>query len=260
MAATARRLFAALLLAARPARAAFYSVSAAAGSLASPTALFAALSADATLAVDAALNTTCYADAAAERAAVAAVPAWDLVNGSAKGEPDAVHRLFVFSDFRTAALFMSQAALVFDRNDHHPVQTNVYNSVDVSLSTDDRKCLSTFDVATAGALDAIFARLQAAPRARPRTRAPRPCRPAPPSALPLLRSAAPRSSSAPTGTFSATAQLWRAATPLAAAAGTAQFSERARAAQAGWGAHALGAQVCTAACGAKFHARAAKRL
>lgn len=163
MAATARRLFAALLLAARPARAAFYSVSAAAGSLASPTALFAALSADATFAVDAALNSTCYADAAAERAAVAAVPAWDLVNGSAKGEPDAVHRLFLFQDFRTAALFMSQAALVFDRNDHHPVQTNVYNSVDVSLSTDDRKCLSTFDVATAGALDAIFARLQAAP-------------------------------------------------------------------------------------------------
>ena len=146
----------------RPAAADFVGVSAASGFLATPAALFLSLFSAVTLSTTAGLNSTCYVGAAAERAAVAAIPLWDLVNGSAAGAPDAVHRLFLFADFRTCFLFMSQAAAVFDRNDHHPVQTNVYNQVDMVLSTDDRKCLSTFDVATAAALDAIFARRTAA--------------------------------------------------------------------------------------------------
>ena len=145
----------------RPAAADFFGVSAASGVLATPSYLFTSLLASTTLSATAGLNSTCFVGAAAERAAVAAIPLWDLVNGSATGAPDAVHRLFKFADFRTCFLFMTQAAVVFDKNDHHPVQSNVYNQVDMTLSTDDRKCLSTFDVATAGALDAIFARLTA---------------------------------------------------------------------------------------------------
>ena len=43
-----------------------------------------------------------------------------LVNASAAGAPDAVHRLFLFADFRTCFLFMSQAAAVFDRDPPTP--------------------------------------------------------------------------------------------------------------------------------------------
>ena len=151
-----------LQLLALPARAVVYSVASTTGALASPTALFASLFSWVTLAADEAVTSTCYASAADVRAAMAAIPQWRFVNSSLTGgASDAAWRLYNFSNFRDAFAFMTEGAPVFDKNDHHPVWTNVYNTVNVSMSTDDRKCLSTFDVATALALDRIYAAVTA---------------------------------------------------------------------------------------------------
>jgi len=142
----------------------FVDVTGASGFLASPSELFNSLAADTTRAQNAGVNSTCYASRAAGLAAmVATAPLWDYVNGS--GGPDSVHRQYKFDNFRSCYNFMTQAAIVFDVNDHHPVQTNVYNQVDMVFSTDDRKCLSTFDIASARALDLIYVRLTSAPAA-----------------------------------------------------------------------------------------------
>jgi len=48
-----------------------------------------------------------------------------------------LHRSFQFSDFKEAFAFMTKVALVAEKMDHHPNWTNVYNKVDVYLSTHD---------------------------------------------------------------------------------------------------------------------------
>lgn len=44
-------------------------------------------------------------------------------------------RTFNFKDFSQAFSFMTRVALAAEKMDHHPVWTNVYNKVDISLST-----------------------------------------------------------------------------------------------------------------------------
>jgi 4a-hydroxytetrahydrobiopterin dehydratase len=56
------------------------------------------------------------------------LPQWTLHNG-------ALHRSFEFAGFVEAFGFMSQVALLAERNDHHPDWSNVYNRVVVNLST-----------------------------------------------------------------------------------------------------------------------------
>ncbi|MBC9933718.1 4a-hydroxytetrahydrobiopterin dehydratase [Chitinophaga qingshengii] len=48
-----------------------------------------------------------------------------------------LHRAFTFKDFREAFGFMTRVALVAEKMDHHPYWTNVYNKVDIYLSTHD---------------------------------------------------------------------------------------------------------------------------
>jgi len=65
-------------------------------------------------------------------------------------------RSFRFADFSEAFAFMTRVALVAERMNHHPEWTNVYNSVDVALSTHDAGgAITDKDRKLAGAIDRI---------------------------------------------------------------------------------------------------------
>jgi 4a-hydroxytetrahydrobiopterin dehydratase len=86
-----------------------------------------------------------------ERAdALDALPDWDYDEGR-----DAIARRFVFADFPEAFGFMAHVALIAERMDHHPEWSNVWNRVDILLTTHDCGGLSTRDIALAEAIDAI---------------------------------------------------------------------------------------------------------
>ena len=90
---------------------------------------------------------------AAERsAALAQLPGWTLSR-----EGKAIARTFTFADFSEAFGFMARAALLAEQADHHPEWFNVYNRVEVTLTTHDAGGLSTRDVAMAKAMDALVA-------------------------------------------------------------------------------------------------------
>ena len=92
--------------------------------------------------------------AGAERkAALDALHGWAEVSGR-----DAIQRSYRFKDFSEAWGFMSRAALVAEKLDHHPEWTNVWNRVDVTLSTHDAGGLTTLDIALAMALDELARR------------------------------------------------------------------------------------------------------
>lgn len=88
----------------------------------------------------------------AARAAFAAHPEWtlDLDKGSAR-------RLFVFDNFAQAFGFMAQMAVISEAMNHHPEWFNVYNRVDVVLTTHDANGLSQRDLDWATRADAAFA-------------------------------------------------------------------------------------------------------
>lgn len=89
----------------------------------------------------------------ADRQALAAtLPGWTMVEGR-----DALHRRFMFADFAAAWSFMSHVALLAEIQDHHPEWTNVWNRVDITLSTHEAGGLSARDVTLARAIDAIAA-------------------------------------------------------------------------------------------------------
>ena len=68
---------------------------------------------------------------------------------------DALTRRFMFADFVEAFGFMARVALLAERADHHPDGSNVYNRVDILLTTHDAGGLSTRDVALAREIDAL---------------------------------------------------------------------------------------------------------
>ena len=70
---------------------------------------------------------------------------------------DAITRKFVFQDFNQAFGFMTRAALVAEKMDHHPEWFNVYKTVEVTLSTHDAGGLTELDVKLATAMNAIAA-------------------------------------------------------------------------------------------------------
>ncbi len=75
-------------------------------------------------------------------------PQWKPVEGR-----DAVARSFQFGDFNAAFGFMTRVALAAEKADHHPEWFNVYNKVEITLSTHDAGGLSKRDVALAGFID-----------------------------------------------------------------------------------------------------------
>ncbi len=68
---------------------------------------------------------------------------------------DAITRRFTFADFSEAFAFMTRVALLAEKADHHPEWTNVWNRVDVLLTTHDAGGLSQRDVAMAEAIDGV---------------------------------------------------------------------------------------------------------
>lgn len=89
-------------------------------------------------------------EGAARKAALAGLQEWREVDGR-----DAITRKFVFKDFNQAFGFMTRAALVAEKMDHHPEWFNVYKTVDVTLSTHDAGGLTDRDVKLAEAMDKI---------------------------------------------------------------------------------------------------------
>lgn len=82
-------------------------------------------------------------------AALADLPAWSV----ADGDRDAISRTFRFSDFNAAFGFMTRVALKADKMDHHPEWSNVYNRVEVLLTTHDADGVTDLDVQMARFMD-----------------------------------------------------------------------------------------------------------
>lgn len=82
--------------------------------------------------------------------AVAELQGWSAVEGR-----DAIRKEFHFSDFNEAFGFMSRVALRADQMDHHPEWFNVYNRVDVLLSTHDANGVTTLDLELGRFMDTI---------------------------------------------------------------------------------------------------------
>ncbi len=89
---------------------------------------------------------------AARAAALAELTDWQEVEGR-----DAIQKSFKFKDFIEAWGFMNRAALVAEKMNHHPEWFNVYNRVEVVLTTHDCDGLSELDVKLAKRMDGFAA-------------------------------------------------------------------------------------------------------
>jgi len=87
---------------------------------------------------------------AARSGALARLKGWTDVKGR-----DAITKKFVFADFNQAFGFMARVALIAEKLDHHPEWSNVYKTVEVTLSTHDAGGLTELDVNLAEAMDRI---------------------------------------------------------------------------------------------------------
>ncbi|WP_271077138.1 4a-hydroxytetrahydrobiopterin dehydratase [Aurantiacibacter sp. MUD61] len=70
---------------------------------------------------------------------------------------DAIKRTFEFGDFVEAWGFMSRVAILAEKQDHHPEWFNVYNTVEITLTTHDADGLSERDMQLAKDIDALLA-------------------------------------------------------------------------------------------------------
>jgi len=84
----------------------------------------------------------------ARKAALARLSGWSEVSGR-----DAISKKFTFKDFNQAFGFMTRAALVAEKMDHHPEWFNVYKTVEVTLATHDAGGVTELDVKLAEAMD-----------------------------------------------------------------------------------------------------------
>jgi 4a-hydroxytetrahydrobiopterin dehydratase len=83
-------------------------------------------------------------------AALRELAGWKEVQGR-----DAIQRSFKFKNFNEAWGFMNRVALLAEKADHHPEWFNVYNRVDILLTTHDCNGLSERDVALAKKIDKL---------------------------------------------------------------------------------------------------------
>ena len=82
--------------------------------------------------------------------ALARLPSWTL-----REDGLAIVRALKFSDFGEAFGFMARVAIAAEKADHHPEWCNVYNRVEITLTTHDAGGLSKRDVGLAEAIDAM---------------------------------------------------------------------------------------------------------
>lgn len=85
---------------------------------------------------------------------LSALEGWSMAEGR-----DAIQKRFVFSDFVEAFGWMTRVALSAERMNHHPEWTNVYRTVEVTLSTHDAGGLTRRDVELAQRMDQLAAGL-----------------------------------------------------------------------------------------------------
>jgi 4a-hydroxytetrahydrobiopterin dehydratase len=76
-----------------------------------------------------------------------------LAGWKSEEERDAISKSFAFKNFSQAWGFMSRAALLAEKMDHHPEWFNVYNKVDVVLRTHDAGGVTELDIRMARAMD-----------------------------------------------------------------------------------------------------------
>jgi 4a-hydroxytetrahydrobiopterin dehydratase len=92
--------------------------------------------------------------AEARRSALKNLPGWTEIPNR-----EAIARTFTFKDFNEAFGFMSRAALVAEKRDHHPEWRNVYKTVEVVLATHDAGGVTALDIELATAMNAIAGQL-----------------------------------------------------------------------------------------------------
>lgn len=85
--------------------------------------------------------------------ALAALPGWHR-----DAERDAIAKSFRFKDFSEAFGFMTRIALAAEQADHHPEWTNVWNRVDILLTTHSARGLTAKDIALAQRIEALAGR------------------------------------------------------------------------------------------------------
>jgi 4a-hydroxytetrahydrobiopterin dehydratase len=88
-------------------------------------------------------------DSQARAALAAQLPDWQL-------DGEHLKRTLRFKDFSAAWGFMNRVALLAEAQDHHPEWFNVYNRVEIALTTHDAGGLSVRDVKMARAIDALL--------------------------------------------------------------------------------------------------------
>ena len=93
----------------------------------------------------------------AKQTALASLKHWKKVGGR-----DAITKEYRFMDFNEAFGFMSRVAIKADQMDHHPEWFNIYNRVEVTLTTHDANGVSERDIALAKFMDGIAGRKAAA--------------------------------------------------------------------------------------------------
>ncbi|MBR0871795.1 4a-hydroxytetrahydrobiopterin dehydratase [Bradyrhizobium sp. WSM 1704] len=84
---------------------------------------------------------------------------WELAGWSELAGREAIAKTFVFKDFNEAFGFMARAALVAEKNDHHPEWKNVYKTVEVVLATHEVSGVTKRDIDLAKAMNAIARQL-----------------------------------------------------------------------------------------------------
>ena len=88
---------------------------------------------------------------AARHAALGKLHGWSEVD-----DRDAIRKVYHFSDFSEAWGFLSRVALIAEKMDHHPEWSNVYNKVEVTLTTHSAGGVTEKDINLAKAMDALF--------------------------------------------------------------------------------------------------------
>ena len=79
------------------------------------------------------------------------MPSWEFVDGI-----DAIHKNFLFKDFKEAFSFMTKVGDIAEEMNHHPEWFNGWNRVEIRLSTHDSKGLTQFDVSLATRIDETY--------------------------------------------------------------------------------------------------------
>jgi 4a-hydroxytetrahydrobiopterin dehydratase len=85
--------------------------------------------------------------------ALQSLPAWKR-----HGRRDAIRRQYTFDDFPQAFSFMTQVAIIAEKRNHHPEWSNVYNKVDITLTTHDAEGVTGRDIELARYADQAFER------------------------------------------------------------------------------------------------------